>query len=191
MKFLYQISFLLGMDNWDIAETPSEILDTIKNLPVQKGTALDIGCGKGKHSIRAARLGWQVIGLDYVGQAVQTARKNADKAGVSANTQFRVADVTHLEELGLPPLDFAFDIGCFHLLGTDDQANFIGGLAKTLPEGSLFLMHAFSPRQQGKKQVGFSPKEIESLFKPDFSLEKITDKSYWRFPANWYWLRRV
>ena len=38
---------------------------------------LDLGCGPGRASIYLARLGWQVDGVDFVPQAIATARQRA------------------------------------------------------------------------------------------------------------------
>lgn len=55
---------------------------------------LDLGCGSGEVSIVAARLGARVTGVDVVEGMVATARQEAAAAGLAAQTDFRVGDIT-------------------------------------------------------------------------------------------------
>jgi ubiquinone/menaquinone biosynthesis C-methylase UbiE len=57
---------------------------------------IDAGCGTGVHSIRAAKLGFKVRALDISGVVLQTARRNAQEAGVGDRIEFEQADLTHL-----------------------------------------------------------------------------------------------
>ncbi|MCD4752422.1 MAG: class I SAM-dependent methyltransferase [Anaerolineaceae bacterium] len=188
MKMLYKLSFALGMTNWDVDETPVEVMETLKGFAL--GTAFDIGCGEGKHSIEIAKKGWRVVGLDYVPKALRCGKAQAEDAGVSGSVDFRLADITRLDELDLPMADFVLDLGCFHLLKAKERTGYIDGLTPLIQPGGILLIHAFTPRQRGSKKTGFSREEMESFFAERFSLEKISDRSVWRYPANWYWFRR-
>jgi len=53
---------------------------------------LDLGCGSGEVSLVAARLGARVTGLDIVPGMIEIARKEADAAGFSKTTTFRVSN---------------------------------------------------------------------------------------------------
>jgi cyclopropane fatty-acyl-phospholipid synthase-like methyltransferase len=191
MKFLYTLSFLLGADNWQLESLPNEITEALADFDKGTTQVLDLGCGVGKESVALAAQGWKVIGVDFIPLAIRRARKAAAKAGVNDLAQFYSADVSDLSTLQLPPVQFAYDIGCFHLLEPDKRESYIAGLDGVMESGGLFLLHAFTPRQQGKKVVGLEPDAIEELFSPSFKLEKVSDHSYWRFPANWYWLRKM
>ncbi len=98
--------------------------------------------------------------------------------------------MSKLSFLKLPPIQFAYDIGCFHLLNSDQIEGYIAGINEVIVSGGLFLLNAFTPREQGRKIVGFDSENIKDLFNPSFELERVTNHSYWRFPANWYWLRK-
>ncbi len=190
MKLIYSLAFLFGADNWKIDPTPVELMDSVKELSKENSLILDLGCGDGHDCLTLARAGWQVVGIDFVPVAIRKARAAARRAGVSGRADFRVGDVSRLGNLGLPAVDFAYDIGCFHLLNAEQARGYVDGLAEVVKSGGMFLLKAFTPRRQGKKTVGYTPEQIESLFSPGFKLEKSSDHSYWRFPAEWYWLRR-
>lgn len=190
MKFLYSLAFIIGADNWKLDKVPHEILDTLKEFDKNESQILDLGCGIGKESVFLALKGWRVIGIDFIIYAIHKANKAANAANVLDRTLFISADVSKLFLLKLPPIHFAYDIGCFHLLNPDQMECYIVGLNEIIVSGGVFLLNAFTPRQQGKKTVGLDSETVKKLFSPDFELERTSNHSYWRFPANWYWLRR-
>jgi len=191
MKLLYSLAFLLGADNWKLPELPVEILESLKAFNKEKTQVLDLGCGRGQESISLASKGWHVLGVDFIPLAIRQARKAAKTANVLDRTRFITADVSNLSTLELPQIQFAYDIGCFHLLDPKQVEGYIEGVNQVLESDGLLLLNAFTPRQQGKKVVGYSLDAVRDLFSPAFEIEKTNDHSYWRFPANWYWLRKV
>jgi SAM-dependent methyltransferase len=67
-----------------------ELAEGIHELP--PGRALDLGCGAGRNNLYLARHGWNVIGIDMLGRAVDAARSRAVCAAAPA--QFLQGDVT-------------------------------------------------------------------------------------------------
>ena len=190
MKCLYSLAFLFGADNWKIPQTPIELKDGLKEFDKSNSTVLDLGCEEGRECISVASDGWNVIGVDFVPLAIRRAKASARKARVADKTAFYVGDVTKLLSFDLPPIQFAYDIGCFHLLKHDQAVEYITGLSQVVIRGGMLLLNAFTPRSQGKKMVGYNPQDIVEMFDPEFIVERTSDHSYWRFPARWYWLRR-
>jgi cyclopropane fatty-acyl-phospholipid synthase-like methyltransferase len=188
MRLIYSLAFSLGFTDWKLEETPVEIFETVNS--VRKGHALDLGCGEGEHAVTLAKKGWQVTGVDFVRKAIENAKNAAEKSGVANKTEFLIGDVARLEKLKLTEFDFAFDIGCFHLLNKADQEAYITGVSNVLKRNAVLLLYAFTPRKQGRREVGFYPAELEGKFSEFFTLQKCEERTYWRFPANWYWFRR-
>jgi len=188
MRLIYSLAFSLGFTEWKLKETPVEIFQTVNGM--KKGYALDLGCGEGEHAVALAKKGWQVTGVDFVRKAIENAKGAAEKSGVAEKTEFLVGDVARLEKLKLPQYDFAFDIGCFHLLNEADQEDYITGVSSALKKNAVLLLYAFTPRKQGRKEVGFYPEELEEKFSGFFTLQKYKERTYWRFPAIWYWCKR-
>ncbi len=60
------------------------------------GKALDLGCGRGMHSVELARRGWDVTGIDMIPKALRGAEARAREAGV--HVTFLKGDVTDLGE---------------------------------------------------------------------------------------------
>ena len=78
MSRAYQIMYRLGITPWEHREPPVPLTELVEGpgaLP--PGDMLDIGCGTGHDAIYCARHGWTVTGVDVVGRAVATARRNA------------------------------------------------------------------------------------------------------------------
>lgn len=81
------------------------LLETLKKTNSKNIHILDYGCGTGALGIALATLGYRVSGFDLSDTGIEIAQKAAQKAGVTSQTDFRVADVQHL-----PFLDAEFDL---------------------------------------------------------------------------------
>lgn len=74
----------------------------LSNLP--KGAKiLDVGCGSGRFSINAAKLGFNVTGIDITPDAIRACKERAKQHGLS-NAKFKVLDITE----GAPDEKFDF-----------------------------------------------------------------------------------
>lgn len=61
-----------------LKDTKEEIDDIIKMLDIQpKADILDLGCGKGRHSLELARRGYKITGLDRTSKYINEARTAA------------------------------------------------------------------------------------------------------------------
>ena len=60
---------------------------------LEPGTALDLGCGAGVHSLWLAERGWRVLAIDWAKTAISQARAKAEARGLPA-AEFRVEDTT-------------------------------------------------------------------------------------------------
>lgn len=160
----------LGQPRWDTGITPPEVVALIEDQKLPPGRALDLGCGTGTNSLYLARHGWQVTGLDFVPRAVRKARAKARAASLRQSVTFKRADVSQLEKLKLPPVDFALDIGCMHSLTPEQQAGYAQGLATVVRPGGTYLVYAARPREGRTGPLGLTPEAIEGLFQPYFQL---------------------
>src|SRR5262245_17754756 len=118
MSLSWKLMYRLGFTPWEQISGPS--LEQLERLladerPQPSGRALDIGCGSGAHSVRLARLGWQVTGIDFVPQAVKRARARAASEHIDA--RFVQGDVTAMSGLVGTGYDLLVDLGCFHSVG--------------------------------------------------------------------------
>ena len=136
-KIFFKLSYLTNPP-WDTGVTPPELKAFIESNP--PGRALDLGCGTGTNAIYMAKHGWGVSAVDFVGRAIDQARKKAKKAGVKVD--FRVDDVTRLKGI-TGPFDLILDIGCFHNLDKEAKEIYIQNLERMLGAGGAYLLYTF------------------------------------------------
>ncbi len=106
------------------------------------GRALDIVCGTGRHTIELAERGWDTVGIDNVGRAIDKARTRP----VSGFVRFVVADVTDPDKAAIDPgVDFLIDVGCFHGLNNDQRRHYGRHVTALSCPDATFLMLAFQP----------------------------------------------
>ncbi len=164
-SLFYRYTYRFGSPRWDSAEPPSELEHLIDAL--RPGCALDLGCGTGASAIYLGRRGWDVVGVDFVPEAIATAKARAVSAGSSAS--FVVGDVTHLREAGVTgPFDLLIDIGCYHAIpeGLRDAyaaevtavarpgADFyLAGIVVRRPHGAFFAPKASARPNHGVASV--------------------------------------
>ncbi len=92
----------LVYQNRDDGEATGAInmIEEIAN-PLAGGTVLDVGCGRGRHSLSLASRGYRVTGLDLSKRSLESARRKAEEVG---------ADVTFIHGDMRDPVDGSFDM---------------------------------------------------------------------------------
>jgi cyclopropane fatty-acyl-phospholipid synthase-like methyltransferase len=141
---------------------------------------LDVGCGSGDLSIYLARLGYRVVGVDFVESAIASAREKLRSLHPEGAhlLNFMVEDALKPSLLGRQ-FEAVVDSGFFHLFDSDQCDGFIEELALTLLPGGQYYMHEFAvefpvpnmPRQITAAELqarftaekGWRIKEIQSV----------------------------
>ena len=145
---------------WDIGG-PQPVVQRLVALGAIKGEVLDPGTGPGHHAIYYASKGYSATGIDGSACALERARENANKAGVSVN--FELADATKLEGLD-NWFDSVVDCAFYHTFSTDPelQKSYAQALRRATKPGARLYMFEF-----GEHDVnGF--KMMRSLSEDDF-----------------------
>ncbi|MGD0362136.1 MAG: class I SAM-dependent methyltransferase [Bryobacteraceae bacterium] len=126
-----------GSTPWDIGKPDFNLVQTVAAIPIKPGTALEIGCGTGDNAIWLAQQRFQVVGVDSSEIAIRKAREKAERA--LAPCTFVVLDILQSHVAGAP-FGFAFDRGCFHVVGSGEQrATFAKQVHRHLENGGLWL----------------------------------------------------
>jgi SAM-dependent methyltransferase len=135
----YRLAYRGGKPRWDTGEPRPEL----RALAGKGGRALDLGCGTGTDAIYLAQRGWQVVGVDFVPEAIATAGARAREAGAAAT--FVVGDVTRLRELGVQgPFDLVIDIGCYHGIPAGRRDAYAAEVAAVARPGADFYLAGVS-----------------------------------------------
>jgi cyclopropane fatty-acyl-phospholipid synthase-like methyltransferase len=194
---MWKVLYRIGFTPWEnIGEEATAQIDRLLaregHSTPPHGRALDIGCGRGAHSLRLARLGWQVTGIDVVPLAVKRARRRAAEAGVIA--WFVVGDVTRMSSVVGDGYRFLVDVGCFHTLSAEQQEAYVREATAVAEPGAALLLFAFAPGMRRPLPPGVSQERIEAVF----GGWKLADVEDARLPprlaaanARWYRLRRA
>ena len=145
---------------WDIGG-PQPVVRQLVALGAVKGEVLDPGTGPGHHAIYYASKGYAATGIDGSEGALERARANAQKAGVSVN--FELADATKLDGLD-NRFDTVVDCAFYHTFSTDPelQKSYVQALRRATKPGARLYKFEF-----GEHDVnGF--KMMRSLSEDDF-----------------------
>jgi SAM-dependent methyltransferase len=145
------------------------------------GRALDLGCGTGTNVVYLAKHGWEAVGVDFVGRAIDKARRRARDAGVACT--FVVGDATRLAMPG--PFDLALDLGCLHSIAASGRGAYAEGLARVVRAGGTFLLYAFAP---GGPALGLTADDVRATFADAFDVVDI-EQGKGR-PSAWYTLMK-
>jgi SAM-dependent methyltransferase len=128
---------------WEIGR-PQPIVERIAAGGGFRGPVLDAGCGTGENALHLARVGLDVLGIDWSPLAIERARSKARDRGLTA--RFEVADALDLGRLA-QAFDSVLDCGLFHTFDDPGRARYVEGLATVVqPRGILHLL-CFSDRE--------------------------------------------
>lgn len=161
---------------WLIGE-PQPAVVALERQGRVDGAILDAGSGGGEHTIHLTRLGYDVLGVDFSGPAVEAARANA--AARHVNARFEVADALRLDESGdhRSRYDTIVDSALFHIFGGEEREAYVRSLHAVCRPGATVHVLALSDAGPG---VGpqVSEDTIRSAFGAGWLLESVRRSSY-------------
>jgi cyclopropane fatty-acyl-phospholipid synthase-like methyltransferase len=177
---------------WNAELPPPEVVALVDVLPA--GRVLDLGCGLGRACRYLARHGWQCDGVDFVEQAIVTARQRAAEAGVADRVTFHLSSVAAVDFLS-PLYDLVIDVGCLHAQSTEVRTAYVRQVERLLRPGGLFLLFAHvRDEAPSAEERWITGRQIDELFQSGFVVERLergtTTVGDNTWPSAWYWLRR-
>jgi SAM-dependent methyltransferase len=110
--------------------------------PLPPGRALDLGSGTGRNAIYLARHGWDAVGVEMSGYAVDVSRRKAAELGAPA--RFVQGDVTRLPDLDIGAAFTLFmDGGCYHTLPPGRRHAYGESVTAVAAPGARLIMVGF------------------------------------------------
>ncbi len=157
-----------GQAPWDIGRPQQPFVDVADRIT---GSILDAGCGTGESALFFASRGQQVMGIDFLEEPIERARRKASERGLRATFVVRDAlTLTSWKER----FDNVIDSGLFHVFSDEDRTRYVEGLETVLkPGGRLFLL-CFSdevPGTQGPRRV--AKQELYDAFARGWTIESV------------------
>ena len=117
-----------------------EVVEGLDRLP--PGRAVDLGSGTGRNAIYLARHGWDVVGVEMSGYAVEVSRRKATELGASA--RFVQGDVAELPDLDIGvAFNLFMDGGCYHTLPPARRDAFGESVTAVAAPGARLIMIGF------------------------------------------------
>jgi ubiquinone/menaquinone biosynthesis C-methylase UbiE len=157
-----------GQAPWDIGRPQQAFVDAAGQIT---GSILDAGCGTGDNALYFASQGHSVVGIDFLDEPIQRAKRKAAERGSAVN--FLVKDARTLNDWS-ERFDSVIDCGLFHVFSDEDRERYVAGLATVLkPEGRLFLL-CFSDEEsgtQGPRRI--SQQELHDTFAQSWVIESL------------------
>ena len=131
------------------------------------GTAIDVGCGEGADVVWLAARGWEVVGVDVSGVALDRARQHALEAKVADRTSWVRADLVAGE--ALPGTADLVSVQFLHL-PESVFASVYAGLAAAVRPGGRLLVTGHHPadaatglRNERLAHLLFAPEQVTAL----------------------------
>ena len=109
--------------------------------PVKNGdTVLDIGCGTGALTMRAARKGARIKGIDINVDMLDIAKRRIHDAGFSGTVEFSEMGVGEMDTLKTASYDVIMSGLCFSELTNDELRFTLKEVKRLLKPGGYFLL---------------------------------------------------
>ena len=132
---------------WVTGRPQPAVLDAIERGWFDEGPLFDAGCGTGENAIAIAkaRPTLEILAVDSVPEAVESAVAGAHAAGVADRIRFEVADLRMMEA----PSDrrCVLDAGLMHVFSDADRRDYLGMLHDSVGSGGSLVLIAFSDRE--------------------------------------------
>lgn len=145
--------------NRDGEEAEKFIDKLVSYLSLEKGArALDLACGKGRHSLQLRNAGYEVVGIDLSEESIEEA-KSFERDGL----EFFVHDMRSLywsEHFDLVANLFT-SFGYFH--DAEDDQKTISSVADSLKPGGVFVLDFLNAIKVQENLVDYEEKEIDGI----------------------------
>jgi 2-heptyl-1-hydroxyquinolin-4(1H)-one methyltransferase len=125
---------------WSIGEPQPELAALI-NQGKFHGDVLDVGCGEAAVSLRLAELGYTTVGLDLSPTAIDLARAEAAKRGLT-NASFEVADISSFTGYD-GRFDTIVDSTLFHSIPVELREGYQRSIVRAAAPGASYFALVF------------------------------------------------
>lgn len=185
----FKKAYQTGERGWPEVGPTAGVARVVKKLgPGRRKTALDLGCGEGRHKIFLARQGYSVKAVDLEPLALGKAREYVRRAGL--RVEFAVANALDLRDAD-SSFDVVLDYGCFHHMVTRDWPRYRREIARVQRPGGNFVLSVFSMKfkhhaaerrtrnwliHRNHYSHFFTPSEIRAAFAPAIEVRTVLEE---------------
>ena len=155
-----------GRDGWELGATAPPLdafLREDPRRPLPPGEVLVPGCGRGHEAALLAELGFEAIGLDLSGEALQEARRlhGADQPGLRW-LQADLLDAAALRSAGLADgsLQGVVEHTCFCAIDPSRRSDYLAAVTRLLAPGGWLLGLFWCHTLPGGPPFGSDPQQL-------------------------------
>lgn len=174
---LYRLMGLAHIPKSWVFGSWTDLLDRLlREGLIERGRAIDLGCGVGEEALYLAQRGFEVTGLDISTAAIRLARRRA--ATVGAEVAFEVDDLTALEGT-YGTFDLLVDLGTLNDIAEPHRDPYVETIASFSRPGSRFILLGFEsklPEEERRRRFGdrFDIETVDERVEPLFRRRMIT-----------------
>ena len=168
-----------GNAPWDIGKVQPALQSIADEIT---GSILDTGCGTGENALFFAAKGHDVTGIDFLPEAVASAKQKAADRGLAAT--FLVEDALNLQNW-TQQFDNVIDCGLFHVFSDQDRVRYVRGIEMVLERAGYLYLLCFSeqtPGTAGPRRV--TQNELIAAFHEGWEIESIEPARFEVRPEN-------
>lgn len=164
--YYYQLYF--KRDKKEASDFINKLIDYLK--PSKNSLMLDVGCGRGRHSIQLATKGFDVTGIDLSEESILIAKENE-----SEHLHFFIHDMRL--PFWINYFDYAFNFfTSFGYFNTRrEHHNSIRTISESLKPGGVFIIDYFNVHFEEEHLVADSTSEIDGV---TFHISKWFDETH-------------
>lgn len=143
----------------DLQEAEAFVDALVSHLDMKHGAkALDLACGKGRHSLHLQKKGFDVIGIDLSEESIQEAKLNEREGLAFFEHDMRSLYWTDYFDL---VVNLFTSFGYFH--NPEDDQKTISSVADSLKPGGLFVFDFMNATKVKANLVGYEEKTIDGI----------------------------
>ncbi|MGV8984255.1 class I SAM-dependent methyltransferase [Clostridium sp.] len=147
---------------------------------INRGKALDIGCGNGRNSFYLAQRGMEANGIDFSKTSVEWGKQIAKEQSIKVN--FLCQSIFEFQDKP-ESFDFIYDSGCFHHIKPHRRNQYLQTILKYLKPDGYFAMICFNLKGGANISdydvyrdnsmhggLGFSEYKLKTILEPYFEI---------------------
>lgn len=131
--------------------------------PKRGSKVIDVGCGTGNFSIKLARKGLEVVGIDLSRPMLKRARENVEKLDEDLKASFQQMDA---KDLNFPDASFddAFSMATIEFIPYEEKEEFVQEMLRIVKPGGRVLIGTITADSEWGEKYRERAKSKESVF---------------------------
>lgn len=159
-----------GGDRWDLGYAAPPFVNLLQSSELLKpGRIAVLGCGAGHDALLFAEAGFEVVGFDFAGTAIDRATVAAQGRNLS-NIQFLQQDIFNLDPKFDNHFDYLLEHTCFCAIDPLLRSDYVKVVKRLLCPKGILIGLFYTHNRIGGPPFGVKPKEVVEYLTTDFQV---------------------